>query len=176
MKQLCNYWHKNFWGIGVTLVCCLLLLSLLRIGSADAQQSTPSADINTEQKLDCIEQELDNRINAFFTALMEGNTESAFREILRQSPLLAGRARIAIAGAPSQFEMLQEEELGNLCGWEKIESKRIGESVIAFQYVGKHERYAQHWLFVFYRTPSTTSNMSDSDIWVITQMHSDTEL
>ena len=182
MKRLCNYRHKNFLGIGAVLVCYLLLSSLLRIGSADAQQSPPTADINTEQKLDCveqepdcIEQELDNRINAFFTAIMEGNTESGFQEILRQSPLLVGRAGIATATIPSQIEMAKME-VGNLCSWEKFEAKRIGESVIVFRHIAKNERYPTYWMFAFYRTPSTTSSTSDSDTWVLTQVRFTSDL
>ena len=179
MKRRCGHWHRNFWGIGAVLVCFLLLLSSLRIvpadaqqpDPADAQQAPPTADINTEQELDCIEQELDNRIGAFFTAIMEGNTESAFQEILRQSPLNVGRPKSIIAGFPSQLDTLQTD-VGNICGWEKYETKRIGENVIGIQYIAKHEQAPLFWVFVFYRTPSTTSSMtmSDPNAWVITQI------
>ena len=169
MKRRCDYWHRNFWGIGATLVCLLLLLSWLRIASADAQPSPPTADINTEQELDCIEQELHTRINTFFTAIMEGNTELAFREILKQSPLTVGRPAIAIAGMPSQLEM-QKKDVGNIYGWDKYEAKRIGENVIAIQYITKHEQFPLFWVFVFYRTPSSSSDMSDPNAWVITQI------
>jgi len=175
MKRLCDYWLKNFWGIGAILVCCLLLSSLLRIDSADAQQSPSAADCKIEQELDGIVQELNNRLNAFFATIMEGDTESAFQEIMRNSPAMQiGRIRDGIARMPNQVAMAKMES-GNLCGWEKIETIQIGESVFEILYIAKHERIPLFWTFFFYRTPSTAPSI-DPNTWVVTGMRFGTEL
>jgi len=170
MERRGDYWFKNFLGIGAVLVCFLLLLSALRLAPVDAQQPPPSADTNREQ-------ELDTKISAFFTAFMRGNTESAFQELLWQSPFGSASAGSALVDLRNKAEETKTE-FGDIYRWEKFETKRFGEDVVMVRYVLKHEQYPVLWTFVFYRKPSSTTSMTmtNPNAWVLVQLRFDTDI
>jgi hypothetical protein len=164
MKRQYDRLCKSLFGIGVVSVCFALLCLAFWFPPADAQLQP-----TTETSRDIAEPTA--RIQAFFEALVQANnpsaTTSALSTLLRSSPLL-GRADSA-----QKLDDLQKEvdnlktEYGTLLRAEKIEAKRIGEDIVVFRYILKHEVHPVIWTVTFYRKPTTsTSSISNPNPWV----------
>ena len=151
MERRYNHLYKNLCGMGVVVVCFLLLLPALRFIPADAQ-TTPPADPASER-------ELDTRIVTFFRALMRSNS-SALDEFLRRSVFSAsGMDSPSVEQLRTEIDKAKTE-FGEIIDFERIEFKRVGEDVYVFRYILKYEQHPVMWKFTFYRKPSGTSSLS----------------
>jgi hypothetical protein len=169
---------KNIYGIGVALLCLLLLLPALRVIPVDAQNTSTPADTSRIQ-------ELDSQIEEFFRALKRGTSASAFSALLRLS---------SFDSSSKEVTALQTEvdrcktQFGEILNWEKYEdeSKRIGVDVVKIRYILKYEKYPVIWTFAFYRKPAAISStpgfLPSSSVssasgppWVLIALHFDSE-
>jgi len=173
MKQHYNPLYKSFCGVGAALICLMLLLSALRLLPTDAQILS-SVDVSGDSDLDA-------KIKSFFATLASGNSDSAFEELLRQSPL--GSSGTNPQAAEQRNEMRNQtdalkaqSQFGEIIHWEKYETKSIGNDITLIRYILKYERYPVIWTFTFYRKPAVASSFSPSNSWVIIGLDFDTNL
>ena len=167
MKQY-GQLYKNFCGIGAALVCFLLLLYSPLFFPAGAQSASQSDTVR--------EQEVETRIQAFFTALMRNNSVSAFNELLSQSPYGSFETGTALAELRKEIDDLSVQ-YGTILNYERYDTKRIGEDVVLSRYILKCDNGPVIWTFAFYRKPAMTTGLtSASNPWMFFQLHFDTDL
>jgi len=166
MEQRRDRLYKNLFGLGVVLLCFLLLLPTLRLMQGNAQ-TTPSTESSSERGLD-------TRIHKFFETLSSGSSSSAFTELLRQSPLGAPGAALQSTELQSKVDELKVP-FGEMINWEKYDSKQIGTDIFVIRYVLKYEQHPVIWTFTFYRKPSATPSAPISNPWVLIDLRFDTD-
>ena len=163
MTRQYNRLYKSFFGIGVLLMCILLLPSLRILPVGAQAQPVPGTGR---------EQELESRIDAFFGTLSRGNSDSAFNELLRMSPLVSSGAVTQMNALRNRVDELKR--FGEILSWERYETKQIGIDVSVVRYVLKYESHPVNWTFVFYRKPPSASSTAGSNPWVVIELHFDT--
>ena len=163
MSQL----HKNLFAICAALICCLLLLSTLRIVPAGAQPQ-PSTDGSRSHDI------IERQIETFFLFLRSGNTNTAFADLLNQSPLNAPAAAAEVAHLQSRVDDLNTR-FGGILHWDRLDTRQLGTDVIVMRYILKYDRFPVIWSFAFYRKPSPTT-MTNPNTWVVVELQFDTNL
>jgi len=167
MKRKYGHLHKSFCGIGVALICFLMLLPFLPFLPVGAQP-TPPSDSGREP-------EVDMKIRLFFEAL-KGNSTSTFEELLRHSPYDSFDTRQTLPELRKKIEELLLN-YGGILNYERYDTKRIGEDLVLSRYILKCENGPIVWTFAFYRKPAaTTTSITGSNTWMFQQLHFDTDL
>jgi len=151
--------------MGAALMCALLLLPSLRIIPSGAQAQS-AADTGRVQ-------EIDNRIETFFGALMRGSSGSAFEDLLQGSSLGAPSAAPQVVALRTKVDELKL--FGAILHWERYDTRSIGTDVSVVRYILKYDQHPVIWTFVFYRKPSGTSSItSANNPWVVLELRFDT--
>jgi|GEM_PF-1877515 len=170
MERRYGHLYTKFFGIGAASFCFLLLLSALGLLPVGAQPQSP-ADVNRDELFE-------PRVESFFRTLRGGNSTLAFDTLLQGSPL------IGTPEASAQLIALQkrvddsQDQFGNIFHWERLEIKRVGTNIALVRYILLYDNYPVIWTFTFYRKPSltTSTTVSSSNLWVIIELHFDTEM
>ena len=164
MKQKHDRLYKNLFGIGVALVCFLLLLPVLRTVPAGAQSSVDSGVI----------QDLERRIETFFGELRRTAPAptSVFADFLERGPLGSDNQRVAelrrdVNALSGQF--------GDILHWERHDTRQIGSNTIVIRYVLLYDQYPVVWSFAFYRKPSLTPGINPNT-WILVGLQFDPDL
>ena len=159
--------YKQIFSIGTVLLCFLLLLPALRFLPAGAQ-SQPATDVGRD--------EFDARIQFFFETLRRVGSVPAFDELLRGSPLGTSDANAPLTNLRNRVDGLQAD-FGDILNWEKLETKRVGTSIVLVRYVLMYDRYPVVWTFTFYRKPPTTPSVTalNQNLWLLVELHFDTD-
>ena len=150
--------YKNLFGIGVALVCFLLLLSVLRTVPAGAQSTMDSGVI----------QGLERRIETFFGELRRTTPAptSVFTDFLDQSPLGSDAQRVTeLRGNVNAMS----GQFGDILHWERYDTRQIGANTIVIRYVLLYDQYPVVWSFVFYRKPSMTPGIN-TNLWILVEL------
>ena len=168
MERRYGYLCQNLFGIGAIAICFLLLLPTLRLIPAGAQ-TQPTADTNRE--------EFDARIFTFFDTLRRGNSDLAFNDLLRTSPLGTPDAIAHSNAMRTRVDELQSH-FGNVLAWESLDTKRVGANIVLVRYILMYDQHPVIWTFVFYRKPSITPSAiaPNPNLWVLVEFHFDTDM
>ena len=154
---------KSFVVSAVVLILalvCFPLLPALPLQTEVAESQSPITVPNDPSG----EHETDVRIQAFFNALMKENSSSAYDELLRQSLFTP----IEAAQLSTQFRNRLAEvsvRFGGIVDYKKYETKWIDEDIVLSRYILKHENSPTTWMFGFYRTPTTTTGITNDNPW-----------
>jgi len=174
MKRQYGVLNKNLVGTGIALVGFMLLLFVLRLlpTEVQSQQATDAG-----RNIDILE----SRIKTFFATLVRENSNLALEELLRQSLLGSSNATASEKRSELQSEIDKlKENFGEIVsnGWERYETKQIGEDIISLRYILKYEQYPVIWTFTFYRKPTaaTLPLGLTSSPWVLVVLEFDTNL
>jgi len=160
--------YKSLSGVGVALVCFLLLLPSFHFFPVGAQSTTLS-DASREQ-------EIEARIHTFFNALMRSNSATAFEGLLSQSPYSSFETGTVLPELRKEVDDLSDQ-YGNILNYEKFVTKRIGEDIVLSQYILKCDKGPVIWTFAFYRKPAMPGSISSgAGTWMFVQLHFDTDL
>ncbi len=152
--------------LGNPATICVVLLLLAYLPAARCQQiPDPMLD------------GLHNRARQFLEKVSQDQSDAAYEELLRDSPLM------------KQFQ--QSEKLKNLVEKtaelqakygefrkiERIASRRIGENLVVLRYLFECEYFPVVWHFAFYRTPPRDSLAAPLELpWRMVLVRFDTEL
>jgi len=156
---------KGFVASAVVLILalvCFPLLPALPLQTEGAESQTPITVPNDPSG----EHETDVRIQAFFNALMKENSFSAYDELLRQSVFTP----IEAAQLSTQFRhRLAESSMrfGGIVDYKKYDTKWIDEDIVLSRYILKNENAATLWTFVFYRTQTKTTGITNNNQWLL---------
>jgi len=156
---------KGFVASVIVLVLAVLCFPLLFPSSpfqtVGAESLTPITVLNDPGG----KHETDARIHVFFDALMKGNTASAFDEIFRQStaksPLEKEQFSMMMTGRVNEMSV----RLGKMLDYKIYDTKWIDEDIVFSRYILKCEDGPAVWTFMFYRTPTTTTGITNNNPW-----------
>ena len=84
------------------------------------------------------------------TKISSGDIDSGFNLMKPYIPLSGADIDAAAAKAKTQLEQYGKV-YGKLIGFEYIDSRRIGDSLVRIRYVVKAENTALTWIFIFYK-------------------------
>lgn len=159
---------KSLYVIGTAVVCLLLLLPALRLIPAGAQIQPP-AEIGKEPALD-------GKIEAFFGALRQGNTASAFDDLLKDSPYSLPSSGTSASELRGKVDALKGQ-IGDIVRWEKLDEKSVGVDIIIYRYILKYDLYPVIWTFYFYRKPTAPTALSTTtNTWGLHSVYFDPDL
>jgi len=163
-----NRMSKKLSIMGTTAILFLLLLSLFRLIPAGAQIQ-PSADIGKEPALDA-------KIDVFFGSLRQGNTATAFSELLRDSLYSSPTATTSTSEVQTKVDALKGQ-IGEIIRWEKLDEKSVGSDIMVYRYILKYDLHPVIWTFYFYRKPIAPTALSTTpNTWGLDSMHFDPDL
>ncbi|NLY00031.1 MAG: hypothetical protein GXY83_28365 [Rhodopirellula sp.] len=113
----------------------------------------------------------------FLEKVSQGQVETAYQDLLRDSPLMRQF---------EQSETLKElvEKTGGLLARygecrkiERVAAKRVGENLVVLRYLFQCESFPLVWHFVFYRTPARDNLPAPVDLpWRLVVVRFDMEL
>jgi len=162
---------KSFFGIGIAIVCVLLLLPALRVVPAGAQNPPPTGTAG-DQAL------LERRIESFFGLLRDDDFPRAFDVLLAHSSFATTGASQPVANLQSEIRGLISE-FGDILHWERIDVQPRGTNVLVIRYVLKHERFPVIFSFAFYRRPTSAHiplSLSNPNQWGLAELQFETSL
>lgn len=117
------------------LLCALLLV----LPVADAQELLQRG-----------ERPPSSQIYQFYKALLQGNSEGAFRNLLRSGPL--AKREDAVRILHTQF-LKATQVYGEMKGYEFIDSVAVTPSLCKIRYLTLHPQHPLQWSFFFYQSP-----------------------
>ena len=123
---------------------------------------------------DTVVDSLDARVRPFLEAVSQGDTQKAYDELLRGSPLLMKKTE-ALKTLIQQTNEL-ETRFGRYRNFERIDARRIGNDLAVMKYLYKCEDYPVVWYFTFYRLPSGSETPAEESGWRVIIVRFDTEL
>jgi hypothetical protein len=141
-------------------------LGLLAFGLALAQEPAAPKD----EVLDA----LDARVRPFLEAVSQGDTQKAYDDLLRGSPLLLKKAE-AVKALVERTNQLPSR-FGRYRNFERIDVKRVGKDLVLLKYLYKCEDFPVVWYFTFYRPPAGTEAPAEEAAWRVIIVRFDTEL
>jgi hypothetical protein len=116
--------------------------------------------------------QLERQANSFFEGLMAGDQDAAFDKLLAGTQV-ATRTE-TIRDLKDKTDEL-EPRYGRYRGFERLETRRLGQDVVLLRYVLKCENYPVLWQFAFYRTASTSDTTLPRDNWKLISLKFDTQ-
>ncbi len=130
------------------IVFFICLLSIIPINTK-SQENLSEQNSSTEFRLKTPDKVIQS-CNAFFKTLIEGKTEEAFNQILKDSPIKDKKDKVK--------ELIEQTRLANstyglAMSYEQVSSEAATESLIKLQYITLHEKYPMRWIFTFYKSP-----------------------
>lgn len=143
-------------------VLCTVAMS----GRLGAQETTPQKDPVVDA--------LDARARSFLEAVSQGNTQQAFDDLLRGSPLLLKQAE-AIKRLIRQTNELPAR-FGRYCNFERISARPVGKDLVVMVYLYKCEDFPVVWYLTFYRPPARNGSPAEENAWRVIIVRFDTKL
>ncbi len=90
------------------------------------------------------------RCSDFFKTMIEGETEQAFKTILKDSPIKEKEDKID--------ELIKQARranniYGRAISYEQVSTENVASSLVRLRYMALHEEYPMRWIFTFYKSP-----------------------
>jgi hypothetical protein len=152
-------WQK--W-IPQTALALALLPALA--GPSRAQDAAPEA---------ALADALHARATRFLEGVSLGQVETAFDELLANSPLT--RQTDAVKQLVASTQTI-ESHFGKFHGFERIDARQVGQDLVLMKYLYKCEDYPVVWYFTFYRDFQRSENGADNTNWRVIGVRFDTDL
>jgi len=143
-------------------IIVLIVFSFLSINLMAQEESLPKSSITLTYYEAIVPQELHSRITEFFKIIIRGETERAYNNLLKGSPLV--RKDSELNNLIKQTERA-ETIYGRLIGFEAVDAEIASNSLIKCRYLGLYSKYPLRWIFTFYKSPV--------DGWIITNIKFD---
>lgn len=148
------------WALAVVIGLAALGTSQISLRGQDAARD------------DVVIAQLERQGNAFFERLLEGESDEAFEGLLTGSPI-AARAE-SVRDLTDKTAQL-ESRYGRYRGFERIETRRLGQDLISFRYLLKCENYPVVWYMTFYRTSQSINGSPTRESWKLIALKFDTK-
>ncbi len=147
---------------------CLVVASIgCSLGHAAPAPEDPAAG-------DAVIDALDARVRPFLEGVSGGETQQAFDELLRGSPLLMKKGE-AIKTLVEQTNQLQGK-FGRYRNFERLDARHIGTDLVLMRYLYKCDDFPVVWYFTFYRPPPRTEAPAGDNAWRVIIVRFDTQL
>lgn len=91
--------------------------------------------------------------NKIMTKISSGDTDSGFNLMKPYVPISGTEIDAAAVQTKAQLEQYGKR-FGKSTGFEFIDSKKMGDSLLRIRYLAKMENTALPWVFIFYKSPS----------------------
>lgn len=117
--------------------------------------------------------QLERQLNGFFDSMLSGETDQAFDSLLAGSPIAARVETVRELKAKSK-EL--ETRYGRHRGFERLDTRSVGQDVMLFRYLFKCENYPVVWHFTYYRAAPSTDATSSRENWKLISLKFDTQL
>ena len=115
------------------------------------------------------------RVRPFLEAVSQpGDTQKAYDELLRGSPLLVKKSD-EVKALVERTNQLQTR-FGRYRSYERIDARLIGKDLLVMKYLYKCEDYPVVWHFTFYRPPTRSEAPAEEGAWRVIIVRFDTEL
>lgn len=151
-----------------SIAVCLLgaPVCLAATGLLSGQDAVPAKDTTFDT--------LDLRVRPFLEAVSKGDTQSAYDELLRGSPLLLKKGD-AVKALVERTGQLQTK-FGRYRSFERIDARAIGKDLVVMKYLYKCDDYPVVWYFTFYRPSARSDAPLEDTAWRAIIVRFDTEL
>jgi hypothetical protein len=123
---------------------------------------------------DAVIDALDARVRPFLEGVSGGETQQAFDELLRGSPLLMKKTE-AIQTLVEQTNQLPER-FGRYRSFERFDARHIGTDLVLMRYLYKCDDFPVVWYFTFYRPPPRGEAPAGDNAWRVIIVRFDTQL
>lgn len=140
----------------------LFFIFLLSSVAYSQEESLPKSSTTVKYYDATVPQELHTRIGDFFKLIIRADYERAYKELLKNSPLL--RKDKEITNLIGQTER-GAEIYGAIKGFEAVDAEVASNSLVKCRYLGLNSRYPMRWVFTFYNSPENG--------WVVTNIKFD---
>ncbi len=140
----------------------ILLAFFLSLNAYSQEESLPKSSTTVKYYDATVPQELHTRISDFFKLVIRAEYENAYKELLKNSPLL--RKDKELVNLTTQTEKAAEI-YGAIKGFEAVDAEVASNSLIKCRYLGLNTRYPMRWVFTFYNSPA--------EGWIITNIKFD---
>jgi hypothetical protein len=117
---------------------------------------------------------LDARVRPFLVAVSQGDTQKAYDDLLRGSPLLVKKSD-AVKALVERTSQLPAK-FGPYRSFERIDAQAIGKDLVVMKYLYECEDYPVVWYFTFYRPPARSESPAEESAWRAIIVRFDTEL
>ena len=117
--------------------------------------------------------QLERHAGLFFDGVTAGNSNDAFDQLLTGSQI-ATQLEV-VRDLKAKTDEL-EKRYGRYRGFERLETRRLGQDVVLLRYLLKCENYPVLWQFTFYRVASATDGSTLRDNWKLISLKFDTQL
>lgn len=109
-----------------------------------------------------IPKELSGKTSEFFTNLVNGNINLAYKEILKGSPISEKKEEITTLIKETKLSV---KLYGNIKDFEFVSSENVTSSYLRLRYLVLLEKLPMRWIFTFYKSPANG--------WVVTNVKFD---
>ena len=116
---------------------------------------------------------LDDEVSSFLESVARDDPRRAFKQLLAGSQLISQKEAV-------EQMVSRAEEIKRLYGpfqeAERVSRKQIGKDVVLLKYLYKCKYRPVVWYVTYYREPSSRTQMSDINPWVVLSLKFDTEV
>ena len=116
---------------------------------------------------------LDDEVITFLEAVAGNEPRRAFKQLLSGSQLQTQTE--AVEQMVSRAEEI-ERLYGKFQEAERVSRKQVGKDLVLLRYLYKCKNFPVVWYFTYYREPSSRSQMSDVNPWIVISVKFDTQL
>lgn len=116
--------------------------------------------------------QLERQVNAFYEGVMAGGPNDAYDRLLAGTQI--GARDELVRDLKTKTGEL-ESRYGRYRGFERLETRRLGQDLVLLRYVLKCENYPVLWHFTFYRATPATDGTSLRDNWKLISLKFDTQ-
>jgi len=139
-----------------------MLLAFPLCAQENALTRSRSSNETTKETIVSIPDDIQKKLSKFFETLVTKQTETAFTELLTNSPVNQRQDQVQ----KLIFETKRANKLyGDIKGYEVINSEMVSPALIRIRYLGYYELFPMRWIFTFYKSPNQN--------WIITNIKFD---